>query len=153
MALAAKMDHKDYRVYTVLGDGEIEEGQVWEASMFAGYRKLDNLVVIVDNNGLQIDGPIDQVCSPYPIDKKFEAFNFHVINIDGNDFDQIASAFEEARNTKGMPTAIIAKTLKGKGVSFMEGQVGWHGKAPNEEEYKTAMADLDAIDQKLGGAQ
>lgn len=153
MALAAKLDKKDYRVYTALGDGEIEEGQVWEASMFAGYHKLDNLVVIVDNNGLQIDGPVDEVCSPYPIDKKFEAFNFHVINIDGNDFDQIASAFEEARNTKGMPTAIIAKTVKGKGVSFMEGQVGWHGKAPNEEQYKTAMADLDAIDQKLGGAQ
>ena len=120
MALAAKMDNKDYRVYTLLGDGEIQEGQVWEASMFAGHRKLDNLVVIVDNNGLQIDGKIDDVCSPYPIDKKFEAFNFHVINIDGNDFDQIDAAFKEARATKGMPTAIICKTVKGKGVSFME---------------------------------
>ena len=153
MALAGKMDHKDYRVYTVLGDGEIQEGQVWEASMFSGFRKLDNLVVIVDNNGLQIDGRIDEVCSPYPIDKKFEAFNFHVINIDGNDFDQIAAAFEEARNTKGMPTAIIAKTVKGKGVSYMENQAGWHGKAPNDEQYKIAMEDLDNIDRKLGGAQ
>ena len=134
MALAAKMDNKDYRVYTLLGDGEIQEGQVWEASMFAGHRKLDNLVVIVDNNGLQIDGKVDDVCSPYPIDKKFEAFNFHVINIDGNDFDQIDAAFKEARATKGMPTAIICKTVKGKGVSFMENSAGWHGKAPNDEE-------------------
>lgn len=110
--------------------------------MFAGFRKLDNLVVIVDNNNLQIDGPIDEVCSPYPIDKKFEAFNFHVININGNDFDEIRSAFKEARETKGMPTAIIAKTVKGKGVSFMENQVGWHGKAPNEEEYRQAMDEL-----------
>ncbi len=153
MALAGKMDHKDYRVYTVLGDGEIQEGQVWEATMFSGFRKLDNLVVIVDNNGLQIDGKIDDVCSPYPIDKKFEAFNFHVINIDGNDFDQIAAAFKEARETKGMPTAIIAKTIKGKGVSFMEGQAGWHGKAPDDEQYAVAMADLEKIDQQLGGAQ
>lgn len=152
MALAAKMDNKDYRVYTLLGDGEIQEGQVWEASMFAGHRKLDNLVVIVDNNGLQIDGKIDDVCSPYPIDKKFEAFNFHVINIDGNDFDQIDKAFKEARATKGMPTAIICKTVKGKGVSFMENNAGWHGKAPNDEEYATAMADLEKIGKELGGA-
>lgn len=152
MALAAKMDKKDYRVYTLLGDGEIQEGQVWEASMFAGHRKLDNLVVIVDNNGLQIDGKIDDVCSPYPIDKKFEAFNFHVINIDGNDFDQIDKAFKEARATKGMPTAIICKTVKGKGVSFMENNAGWHGKAPNDEEYATAMADLEKIGKELGGA-
>ncbi len=152
MALAAKMDGKDYRTYTLLGDGEIQEGQVWEASMFAGHRKLDNLVVIVDNNGLQIDGKIDDVCSPYPIDKKFEAFNFHVINIDGNDFDQIDAAFKEAKATKGMPTAIICKTVKGKGVSFMENSAGWHGKAPNDEEYATAMADLAKIGEELGGA-
>ena len=152
MALAAKMDGKDYRTYTLLGDGEIQEGQVWEASMFAGHRKLDNLVVIVDNNGLQIDGKIDDVCSPYPIDKKFEAFNFHVINIDGNDFDQIDAAFKEAKATKGMPTAIICKTVKGKGVSFMEYSAGWHGKAPNDEEYATAMADLEKISEELGGA-
>lgn len=152
MALAAKLDNKEYRTYTLLGDGEIQEGQVWEASMFAGHRKLDNLVVIVDNNGLQIDGKIDDVCSPYPIDKKFEAFNFHVINIDGNDFDQIDAAFKEARATKGMPTAIICKTVKGKGVSFMENNAGWHGKAPNDEEYATAMADLEKIDAELGGA-
>ena len=152
MALAAKMDGKDYRTYTLLGDGEIHEGQVWEASMFAGHRKLDNLVVIVDNNGLQIDGKIDDVCSPYPIDKKFEAFNFHVINIDGNDFDQIDAAFKEAKATKGMPTAIICKTVKGKGVSFMENSAGWHGKAPNDEEYATAMADLEKISEELGGA-
>ncbi len=152
MALAAKMDGKNYRTYTLLGDGEIQEGQVWEASMFAGHRKLDNLVVIVDNNGLQIDGKIDDVCSPYPIDKKFEAFNFHVINIDGNDFDQIDAAFKEAKATKGQPTAIIAKTVKGKGVSFMENNAGWHGKAPNDEEYATAMADLEKIGKELGGA-
>lgn len=152
MALAGKMDNKDYRVYTLLGDGEIQEGQVWEASMFAGHRKLDNLVVIIDNNGLQIDGKIDDVCSPYPIDKKFEAFNFHVINIDGNDFDQIDAAFKEARATKGQPTAIICKTVKGKGVSFMENNAGWHGKAPNDEEYATAMADLEKIGKELGGA-
>ncbi len=149
MALAGKMDHKDYRVYTLLGDGEIEEGQVWEASMFAGHRKLDNLVVIVDNNGLQIDGRIDDVCSPYPIDKKFEAFNFHVINIDGNDFDHLEAAFKEARNTKGMPTAIICKTLKGKGVSFMEGSIDWHGKAPNDAEFEIAMADLEKVGEAL----
>ncbi|MCM1267761.1 MAG: transketolase [Bacteroidales bacterium] len=152
MALAAKMDGKDYRTYTLLGDGEIQEGQVWEAAMFAGHRKLDNLVVIVDNNGLQIDGKIDDVCSPYPIDKKFEAFNFHVIDIDGNDFDQIDKAFKEARATKGQPTAIICKTVKGKGVSFMENNAGWHGKAPNDDEYATAMADLEKIGKELGGA-
>ena len=152
MALAAKMDGKDYRTYTLLGDGEIQEGQVWEAAMFAGHRKLDNLVVIVDNNGLQIDGKIDDVCSPYPIDKKFEAFNFHVINIDGNDFDQIDAAFGEAKATKDMPTAIICKTVKGKGVSFMENNAGWHGKAPNDDEYKMAMEDLEKIGAELGGA-
>ena len=152
MALAAKLDNKDYRTYTLLGDGEIQEGQVWEAAMFAGHRKLDNLVVIVDNNGLQIDGKVEDVCSPYPIDKKFEAFNFHVINIDGNDFDQIDAAFKEAKATKGMPTAIICKTVKGKGVSFMENNAGWHGKAPNDEEYAIAMADLQKIDEELGGA-
>ena len=152
MALAARMDNQSYRVYTLLGDGEIQEGQVWEAAMFAGHRKLDNLVVIVDNNGLQIDGKIDDVCSPYPIDKKFEAFNFHVINIDGNDFDQIDAAFKEAKATKGMPTAIICKTVKGKGVSFMENSAGWHGKAPNDEEYAVAMADLEKIGEELGGA-
>ncbi|MCC8044985.1 MAG: transketolase [Clostridiales bacterium] len=150
MALAGKMDQKSYRVYTLLGDGEIEEGQVWEAAMFAGHRKLDNLCVIVDNNGLQIDGKIEDVCSPYPIDKKFEAFNFHVINVaDGNDMQQLADAFAEARTVKGMPTAIIMKTLKGKGVSFMEGQVGWHGKAPNDEEYAIAMADLEKVGEAL----
>ena len=144
MALAGKMDKKDYRVYALCGDGEIQEGQIWEAAMFAGFRKLDNLCVIVDNNNLQIDGPIDKVCSPYPIDEKFKAFNFHVINVaDGNDFAQLRAAFDEAKATKGCPTAIIAKTVKGKGVSFMENQVGWHGKAPNEEEYKKAMAELE----------
>ena len=151
MALSAKLDDKDFRTYTLLGDGEIEEGQVWEAAMFAGFRKLDNLVVIVDNNGVQIDGPIDQVCSPYPIDKKFEAFNFHVINVDAHDFDAIRAAFKEARETKGQPTAIIAHSLKGKGVSFMEGQVAWHGVAPNDEEYAIAMADLEKIGKELEG--
>ncbi len=150
MALAGKMDHKDYRVYTLLGDGEIQEGQVWEASMFAGHRKLDNLVVIVDNNGLQIDGNIADVCSPYPIDKKFEAFNFHVINVaDGNDMEQLAAAFKEARETKGMPSAIIMKTVKGKGVSFMENQASWHGVAPNDEQYAVAMADLEKVGEAL----
>ena len=149
LALSAKLDNRDFRVYTLLGDGEIQEGQVWEASMFAGFRKLDNLVVIVDNNGLQIDGPVDQVCSPYPIDKKFEAFNFHVINIDAHDFDQIRAAFKEARETKGMPTAIIAHSVKGKGVSFMENNVSWHGTAPNDEQYAVAMADLEKIDEEL----
>ena len=149
MALSAKLDNRDFRVYTLLGDGEIQEGQVWEASMFAGFRKLDNLVVIVDNNGLQIDGPVDQVCSPYPIDKKFEAFNFHVINIDAHDFDQIRAAFKEARETKGMPTAIIAHSVKGKGVSFMENNVSWHGTAPNDEQYAVAMADLEKVGEAL----
>lgn len=149
MAIAGKISGEDYRVYTLLGDGEIQEGQVWEASMLAGHRKLDNLVVIVDNNNLQIDGAIDEVNSPYPIDKKFEAFNFHVINIDGNDFDQIDAAFKEAKTVKGQPTAIVAKTLKGKGVSFMENQVGWHGKAPNDEEYKIAMDDLEKAGEAL----
>ena len=149
MAIAGKLDNADYRVYTLLGDGEIQEGQVWEASMLAAHRKLDNLVVIVDNNNLQIDGEITEVNSPYPIDKKFEAFNFHVINIDGNDFDQIDAAFKEAKTVKGQPTAIIAKTLKGKGVSFMENQVGWHGKAPNDEQYAIAMADLEKAGEAL----
>ena len=149
MAAAGKYDKKDYRVYTLTGDGEIQEGQIWEAAMWAGHRKLDNLVVIVDNNNLQIDGSVEDVCSPYPIDKKFEAFNFHVINIDGNDFDQIRAAFKEARETKGMPTAIIAKTVKGKGVSFMENAAGWHGKAPNDEEQYIAIADEEKAGEAL----
>lgn len=145
MAIAAKISGDDYRVYTLLGDGEIQEGQVWEAAMLASHHKLDNLLVIVDNNNLQIDGEITKVNSPYPIDKKFEAFNFHVINIDGNDFDQIDAAFKEAKSVKGRPTVIIAKTVKGKGVSFMENQVGWHGKAPNKEEYEKAIEELDTM--------
>ena len=149
MVLGAKLQNKAFRVYTLLGDGEIQEGQVWEAAMFAGAKHLDNLVVIVDNNNLQIDGAIDEVCSPYPIDKKFEAFNFHVINIDGNDFDQIDAAFKEAKATKGMPTAIIAHTVKGKGVSFMENQVGWHGTAPNDEQYAVAMEELEKAGEAL----
>ena len=150
MALAAKIYGESYRTYTLLGDGEIEEGEVWEAAMLAGFRKLDNLVVIVDNNNLQIDGPIDEVNSPYPIDKKFEAFNFHVINVeDGNDFDQLRAAFAEARNTKGCPTAIVMKTVKGKGISFMENQVGWHGKGPNDEELAKALAELDKAEEML----
>lgn len=153
MALAAKMDEKDYRVYCLCGDGEIQEGQIWEAAMFAGHRNLDNLVVIVDNNGLQIDGDVADVCSPYPIDKKFEAFNFHAININGHDMDEIAAAMKEARETKGQPTAIIMKTVKGKGVSFMENNAGWHGKAPGDDEYAIAMADLEKIGAELGGAQ
>ena len=152
MALAGKMDNRDYRVYTLCGDGEIQEGQIWEAAMFAGHRKLDNLVVIVDNNGLQIDGKVEDVCSPYPIDKKFEAFNFHVINTDAHDFDALEKAFNEARATKGMPTAIIAHSIKGKGVSFMENQASWHGTAPNDEQYAVAMADLEKISESLGGA-
>ena len=148
MALSAKLSGESYRVYTLLGDGEIQEGQVWEAAMLAGHRKLDNLTVIVDNNGLQIDGNIEDVCSPYPIDKKFEAFNFHVINVeDGNDFDQLKAAFDEAKTVKGMPTAIIMKTVKGKDVSFMENNAGWHGKAPNDEEI--AMADLEKVGEAL----
>lgn len=149
MALAGKLDHKDYRVYALCGDGEIQEGQIWEASMFAGFRKLDNLVLIVDNNHLQIDGAIDEVCSPYPIDKKFEAFQFNVINIDGNDFAEIGRAMKEARTVKGMPTAIIASTVKGKGVSFMENQAGWHGKAPNQDEFKAAMEELKKAGEAL----
>ena len=150
MALAAKIYGESYRTYMLLGDGEIEEGEVWEAAMLAGFRKLDNLVVIVDNNNLQIDGPIDEVNSPYPIDKKFEAFNFHVINVeDGNDFDQLRAAFAEARNTKGCPTAIVMKTVKGKGISFMENQVGWHGKGPNDEELAKALAELDKAEEML----
>ena len=149
MAISAKIYNDDYRVYTLLGDGEIQEGQVWEAAMLAGHRKLDNLVVIVDNNGLQIDGNIADVCSPYPIDKKFEAFNFHVINIDGHDFDQIAAAFKEAREIKGQPTAIIAKTIKGKNVSFMENQASWHGVAPNAEQYTQAMQELEKVGEAL----
>ena len=150
MALSAKLSNDSYRVYTLLGDGEIQEGQVWEAAMFAGHRNLDNLVVIVDNNGLQIDGKVDDVCSPYPIDKKFEAFNFHVINVeDGNDMDQLKAAFDEARTVKGMPVAIIMKTVKGKGVSFMENQAGWHGKAPNDDEYAQAMEDLEKAGEAL----
>lgn len=142
MAIAGKLDNKDYRVYTILGDGEIEEGQVWEAAMSASHYKLDNLCVIVDNNNLQIDGTVEKVMSPYPIDEKFKSFGFEVINIDGHDINQILNAFEKAKRIKGKPTVIIAKTIKGKGVSFMENQVGWHGKAPNEEQYKQAMEEL-----------
>ena len=149
MALAGKMDNASYRVYTLLGDGEIQEGQVWEAAMLAANHKLDNLVVIVDNNNLQIDGTIEDVNSPYPIDEKFKAFKFHVININGNDFQDIERAFQEAREHSGQPTDIIAKTVKGKGVSFMENQVGWHGKAPNEEEYQIAMRDLEKAGEVL----
>ena len=149
MAVAGKMDNKDYRVYTLLGDGEIQEGQVWEAAMFAGANKLDNLVVIVDNNGLQIDGKVEDVCSVYPIDKKFEAFNFNVVTVDAHNFDEIRAAMQNARETKGMPTAIVMKSVKGKGVSFMENNAGWHGKAPNDDEYATAMADLAKIDEEL----
>ena len=150
MALGGKIQNKSYRVYTLLGDGECEEGMVWEAAMFAGNRKLDNLCVIVDNNNLQIDGTLDEVNSPQPLDKKFEAFNFHVIRVaDGNDMDQLRAAFDEAKTVKGMPTAIIMKTVKGKGVSFMENAVGWHGKAPNDEQYATAMADLEKVGESL----
>ena len=145
MAISAKLSNDDYRVYTLLGDGEIQEGQVWEAAMFAGSRKLDNLVVIVDNNGLQIDGNIEDVNSPYPIGAKFEAFNFNVVEIDGHDFDQIADAFKQAKECKGKPTAIIMKTIKGKGVSFMENQVSWHGSAPNDEQCKQALEELEKV--------
>jgi transketolase len=144
MALAAKVDGKDYRTYTIVGDGESEEGQVWEAAMFAAHYKLDNLCVIIDWNGLQIDGPVAEVMNPTPHDKKLEAFGFHVISIDGHDFDQIEAAFAEAKATKGKPTAIIAKTVKGKGVSYMENQVGWHGSAPNDEQYEKAVAEIRA---------
>jgi transketolase len=143
MALAAKLDGKSYRVFAMCGDGEIEEGQIWEASMFASFRNLDNLTVIVDNNNLQIDGAIDEVCSPYPIPEKFAAFGFNVISIDGHDFDEIEKAIENAKATSGKPTAIIMSTTKGKGVSFMENQCGWHGKAPNDEEFEVAMKDLE----------
>jgi len=149
MALSAKLRHKDYRVYTLLGDGEIEEGQVWEATMFAAAKKLDNLVIIVDNNNLQIDGTIEEVNSPYPIDEKFKAFNCHVINIKGDDFDEIRAAFKEAREVKGQPTVIVMKTIKGKGVSFMENEVSWHGKAPNDEQYKEAMEELEKNGEAL----
>ena len=151
MALSAKLSNENYRVYTLLGDGELEEGQVWEAAMFAGHRKLDNLCVIVDNNNLQIDGAITEVNSPYPIGEKFSAFNFHVIEVeDGNDFDQIKAAFDEAKATKGMPTAIVLKTVKGKGVSYMENQVSWHGKAPNDDEYEIAMKELKEAYEAYG---
>ena len=149
MAISAKLSGDSYRVYTLLGDGEIQEGQVWEASMLAAHRNLDNLVVIVDNNNLQIDGAVTDVNSPYPIDKKFEAFNFHVINIDGNNMEEIDAAFKEAKGVKGQPTAIIAKTIKGKGGSFMENQASWHGAAPNDEQYATAMADLEKVGEAL----
>ncbi|OUP49188.1 transketolase [Lachnoclostridium sp. An181] len=149
MAISAKLSGKDYRVYTLLGDGELQEGQVWEAAMLAGHRKLDNLVMIVDNNGLQIDGDVAEVNSPYPIDKKFEAFNCHVINIDGHNYDEIDKAFKEAKEVKGMPTVIIAKTIKGKDVSFMENKASWHGVAPNAEEYKTAMEELEKKGEAL----
>lgn len=145
MALSAKMKKEDYRVYALCGDGEMQEGQIWEAAMFAGHRQLDNLVVIVDNNNLQIDGAVCDVCSPYPIDEKFKAFNFQVVTINGNDMNEIAGALKEVRKTKGRPTAIIMNTIKGKGVSFMEDKVEWHGKGPNEEEYKVAMADLKKV--------
>jgi len=150
MALAAKMNGDSYRVYTLLGDGEIQEGQVWEAAMFAGDRKLDNLVMIIDNNGLQIDGDIADVCSPYPIDKKFEAFQCHAINVeDGNDMDQLKAAFDEARSVKGKPSVIILKTVKGKGVSFMENQASWHGVAPNDAQYAAAMEELEKAGEAL----
>lgn len=150
MALSAKLSGDSYRVYTLLGDGEIQEGQIWEAAMFAGHRRLDNLCVIVDNNGLQIDGAVDQVCSPYPIDEKFKAFNFHVINVaDGNDMAQIRAAFDDAKAVKGQPSAIVMKTVKGRGVSYMENQAGWHGKAPNDEEYAIAMEELKKAGEAL----
>ncbi len=149
MAVAGKMDKADYRVYTLLGDGEIQEGQVWEAAMYAGCKNLDNLVVIVDNNGLQIDGDIKDSASPYPIDKKFEAFNFEAIHADAHDFDSLRAAFTKARETKGKPTAIIMKSIKGKDVSFMENNAGWHGKAPNDEEFAVAMADLEKVAESL----
>ena len=149
MAQAAKMDGKSYRVYSMCGHGEIQEGQIWEAAMWAGAHHLDNLVVIIDNNNLQIDGTVEEVCSPYPIDQKFAAFNFHTINIDGNDMEQIRKAFEEAKTVKGMPTAIIARTVKGKAVSFMENEAGWHGKAPNDEQMEQAIADLEKAGEAL----
>ena len=150
MAMAGKMDKASYRVYTLLGDGEIEEGQVWEAAMFAGHHALDNLCVLVDFNGLQIDGPVAEVAGPEPIDKKFEAFGFETITIDGNDFDEIEKAMEAARACKGKPFAIIARTVKGKGVSFMENQAGWHGKAPNREEYEAAVKEVESRLEAFG---
>lgn len=149
IALAGKLDKKDYRVYTLLGDGEVQEGQVWEAAMFAGFKKLDNLVAIIDNNNLQIDGKVDEVCSPYPLEDKFLAFHFHVISVDAHDFDSIRAAFKEARETKGRPTAIIARSIKGKGVSFMENSAQWHGVAPNDEECKAAIEELERIGEAL----
>lgn len=149
MAISAKLQNKDYRVYTLLGDGELEEGQVWEASMLAAHRRLDNLVVIVDNNNLQIDGSIDEVNSPYPIDEKFKAFQFHTITVKGNDLEQLSSAFNEAKSVKGKPTAIIAETVKGKGVSYMENQVSWHGTAPNDEQFVIAMKELEKVEEEL----
>ena len=149
MALAGKLDQKDYRVYTLLGDGEIEEGQVWEAAMFAAHKKLDNLCVIVDYNGLQIDGPVDEVGGPSPIDQKFEAFGFDVVTINGNDFEEIEKALDHAKTVKGKPCAIVAKTIKGKGVSYMENNVAWHGSAPNKEQYDIAMGELEAALKEL----
>ena len=149
MALAAKMDKADWRVYTILGDGEIQEGEVWEAAMLAANHGLNNLVALVDNNNLQIDGAITDVNSPYPIDEKFKAFRWHIINIDGHDFDQIRAAYKEAREVKDRPVCIVAKTVKGKGVSFMENKAGWHGKSTNAEEYKVAMQDLERIGEEL----
>lgn len=149
MAVAAKLDNKDYRVYTLLGDGEIQEGQVWEAAMFAGSRNLDNIVFIIDSNGLQIDGRVEEVCSPYPIDEKFKAFNFEVFTVDAHNFDELRDAFNKARNTKGKPSLIIANSVKGKGVSFMEDNGAWHGTAPNDEQLEQAMADLCKIDEEL----
>ena len=149
MALAGKLDQKDYRVYTLLGDGEIEEGQVWEAAMFAAHKKLDNLCVIGDYNGLQIDGPVDEVGGPSPIDQKFEAFGFDVVTINGNDFEEIEKALDHAKTVKGKPCAIVAKTIKGKGVSYMENNVAWHGSAPNKEQYDIAMGELEAALKEL----
>ncbi|MBQ9673226.1 MAG: transketolase [Ruminococcus sp.] len=151
MAIAAKLDNKSYRVYTVLGDGECEEGQVWEAAMFASHNNLDNLVVVVDQNGLQIDGTVAEVGGIEPLDKKFESFGFNVIKVNGHDFNELDEAFSKAKATKGVPTAILMKTVKGKGVSFMENQVGWHGKATNDEEYKIAIAELEGQLKELEG--
>lgn len=151
MAISAKLSNKSYKVYSALGDGELQEGMVWEAAMFAAHYKLDNLVAVIDNNGLQIDGAVDEVCSPYPIKEKFEAFGWNVIEIDGHDFDQIEAAFDKAKTGNGKPTAILQKSVKGKGVSFMENQASWHGAAPNEEQYNTAMAELKAEMIELGG--
>jgi transketolase len=150
--MALGLRHKGYssRVFCLMGDGELEEGEAWEAFMFAGYRKLDNLIVIVDNNDLQIDGHLDEVCSPYPLAPKFEAFNFNVLTVDGNDMAAVADVFEKAKGLSGKPVAIIAKTVKGKGVSFMENDASWHGKAPNDEEFKVAMQDLERLGEKIG---